>query len=84
MELKITKFDGTFGKASKYWGYDNPLDEDYNRHKIILNGFDLNKFCDDIESIWIDANDYEISINEKNQIILDLKSNKKFTFIIYK
>lgn len=82
MEMKITKFNGTFG--NKYWGYDNPLDEDYNRHKIILIGFDLDRFIDEIESIWIDANQFDINVNDKNQLILELKNNENFTFIIYK
>lgn len=83
MEIKITRFNGTFGKNSNYWGYDNPEDKDYYKKGIKLNGFDLNRFYDDVESIWIDTNDYNISINGKNQLILDLKPNKKFTFLIY-
>lgn len=82
MEIKITKMTN-FG-GNKYWAYDNPLDKDYNKHKITLIGFDLDRFVDEVESIWIDANQFDISVNDKNQLILELKNNEKFKFIMYK
>lgn len=85
MELMIRKMLN-FG-GGEYLGYNNAEDKDYYKKKVIINGIDFEKFMNTlnilgIESFTLDSNLFDISVNTKNQIILDLKYGQKFLWSI--
>lgn len=87
MELMIKKMLN-FG-GGEYLGYNNVEDKDYYKKKVIINGIDFENFMNNlnilgIESFTLDSNLFNISINNKNQIILDLKYGQNFSWSISK